>query len=68
MIYCDLLLKALSGYHIKNKLRGRWWEGKRRDTSRLVRRLLQLLIHVRDCDLDQSNSSRVVKKWLDSGF
>lgn len=47
--------------------RGR--EGKRRETSRLLRMLSQLTIHARDDgDLDQSDSSEGVKKWLGSGF
>lgn len=40
---------------------------KRRETSRLVRRLLQLIIHARDYgDLDKSDSSRSTNKQLDS--
>ena len=47
--------------------RGR--KGKRRETSRLLRMLLQLTVHATDDgDLDQSDSSKGVKKWLGSGF
>ena len=67
----DLLLKANSGYYIKNKVGG--GEGGRkskgRETIRLLIRPIWLTILARaDGNLDQSDSSEGVKKWLISEF
>lgn len=54
--------RLILSYYIKNKLEMGWGESKRRETSRVVRRLLQLIIHARENDdLDQSDLMGVLK-------